>query len=39
MSLAPSELEEKVCDIVAEALAADRAGVTVASNLMEDLGA
>lgn len=38
MSAAP-EIEEKVCDIVAEALAADRAGVTIDSNLMDELGA
>ncbi len=38
MSAAP-EIEEKVCDIVAEALAADRAAVTIDSNLMDELGA
>jgi acyl carrier protein len=39
MSPDAPELESKVCDIVAEALACDRAGVSAASNLMEDLGA
>ena len=38
-STASSDVETLCCDIVAEALAAPRAAVTIDSNLMEDLGA